>query len=217
MYIEVEGKTYYLSIRDSEKNVTIIGQKGDIIHLAVSAQLPHAELMAYLKSTHVHKIATSPSAIAESLPSIDLFDTTFELITQKNLKSPYIKGKVLYSGYKADSQATQNKLLKVILLQELKKQIGFWEETLNVLVSHIYIRKLKTNSYTFCVTDKRLTFDKNLVYRTKDYIAYICAVAIFDYLALNDSLKEQLLIRHVKNWMHHRRVLAYEATSQSFH
>ncbi len=213
MYIEVEGKTYFISIRDSEKSVSIIGQQEDIVHLAVSAQLSQVELITYLKSAHFRSLVK-----VNKLPQMDTTNTInalgadFTLIIQKGLLTPYIAGKSLYADVNPKSKMGLNKLLEQILRQELNRQIGFWEEKLNVLISDIYIRKLKTNYHTICTNSSRLTFDKNLVHKTKEFIAYLCAVAVFDYLELEESIREKLADQYVKDWKHHQKVFLYELT-----
>ncbi|TDQ79859.1 YgjP-like metallopeptidase domain-containing protein [Sphingobacterium yanglingense] len=213
MYIEIEGKTYYISIRDSEKKVTVIGQKDGTVQLAVAAQLSEGELITYLKSTSFQKSIKSeqPSKL-EAAATIAMFDTTFTLIIQKELLTPYIAGKSLYTNLNPKSKAAQNSLLEQILMQELKQQIGFWEEKLGVLIDNINIRKLKTNFHTVCSNSSRLTFDKNLIYRSREFLAYLCAVAVFDYIQMEESIREQLANQYIKDWKHHQKVFLYELT-----
>lgn len=215
MYIEIEGQTYDISIRDTEKGVTIMGQKDGIIQLAVPAQLSEGELITYLKSTPFKKMVKSDRPVKlETSTTIPLFDSTFTVVIQKELLNPYIVGKSLYTNLNPMSKAGLSSLLEQVLMQELKQRIGFWEEKLGILIDSIYIRRLKTNFHTVCSNSSRLTFDKNLIHKSREYLAYLCAVAVFDYLQMDDSIREQLANQHIKDWKHHQKVFLYELTPQ---
>lgn len=211
MYIEVDGKTYLISIRDSEKNITILGQKDGILHLAVAARLSQDELIAYLKSKAFNKSTyIKQNEYSAAINTVELFECIYNLIPHKDISQPYIKGKSLYVKNIPQGSTALNNLLENTLLQELKQQIGFWEETMKVLINDIYIRKLKTNYYTICSKNSRLTFEKALLYKSRDFIAYISASAVFDYLSIADSQREELANQYIKDWKHHQRVFLYE-------
>lgn len=210
MYIEIEGKTYYISIRDSETGVSIIGQKGDVIQLAVSARLSQDELITYLKSKDLNKWITKEESVVDTVASIRLFDSSFALIIDQGLQHPYIKGKSIYTSKKNITKSALDRLLETLLLQEIKQLVGFWEEILDSLINIIQLRKLKSNYYTADTTNRRLTFEKNLVHKSKEFIAYLCALAVFDCLGIEDSRRELLGGKHVKDWKHHQRVFKHE-------
>lgn len=210
MHIEVEGKTYYINIRDSESGIKVIEEKDDITYLAVPARLSQDKLIAYLKSNPQTNVKPEESSEEYNPTTLPLFDTMFVLVLQADLQYPYLKGKSVYSPKIPKSKASLEKLSETLLIQELKKQIGFWEEVLDILIDDICIRKLKTNCYTVSDSNRRLTFDKNIVLRSRDFIAYICAIAVFDYLDLEDTVREVLGTKYIKDWRHQQKVLQYE-------
>lgn len=210
MYIEIEGKTYYISIRDSETGVSIIGQKGDVIQLAVAARLSQDELIAYLKSQKLNKWMAREESLIDTASSIRLFDRSFTLIVNQGLQHPYIKDKSVYLSKKPITKSALNRLLETLLLQEIKQQVGFWEEVLDNLINIIHLRKLKTNYYTVDTVSRRLSFEKNLAHKSQEFISYLCALAVFDCLDIEDQQRELLGVKHVKDWKHQQRVFKHE-------
>lgn len=210
MHIEVEGKTYYISIRDSEKTIKLIEEKDNIIYLAVPARLSQDNLIAYLSSNPPSNLKPN-HLIEEYIPTtLPLFDTTYSVVIQAYLLFPYLKGRTVYTPKIPKSKASLAKLYDDLLIQELKQHIGFWEETLGLLVNEVCLRKLSSNYYTVNNASRRLTFERNITNRSRNFIAYLCANAIFDFLKLNDLIREELGVKYVNDWKHHQRVLKHE-------
>lgn len=211
MYIEVEGKTYYISISDNERGVSWIGQKGDVAHIAVAARLSQDELIVYLKSQDLNKWIEKKESVTDTI-SIQLFDSSFTLIVHKGIQHPYVKGKSIYTSKNPTTQPALDRILESLLLQEIKQHICFWEELLDSLINVIHLRKLKISYYIANPASKKLTFEKKLVHKSKEFIAYLCAIAVFECLGVEYSRREQLGAKYVKDWKHQQRVFKYEQT-----
>ncbi|WP_164108475.1 MULTISPECIES: hypothetical protein [Sphingobacterium] len=212
MYIEVEGKTYYISISENERGVSLIRQEKDVIHIAVAARLSQDELISYLKSQDLNKWIAMGKSVSDTISSIQLFDSSFTLIVHQGLTHPYIKNKTIYTSKKPTTQPALDRLRESILLQEIKQHIGFWEELLDSLINVIHLRKLKISYYIANPASKRLTFEKKLVHKSKEFIAYLCSIAVFECLGIEYSRREQLGAKHVKDWKHQQRVFKHEQT-----
>lgn len=210
MYIEVEGKTYYINIRDHETGISYLGQKEDAIHIAISARLSQDELVVFLKNNGVDELIKKKPRAANSISTIQLFDSSFTVILQQGLSSPHIVGKSIYTSKTPKAANVHQELIETLLIQEIKQHIGFWEETLSILIKDVCIRRLKRNYYTVSKDSLRLTFEKSIVLRSRNFIAFICAIAVFDYLKLEDSIMEELGMKYVKDWKHQQRILIHE-------
>lgn len=210
MYIEIEEKSYYISIRDDETAISVLGRRDDAIHLAVSARLSQDELVAYLKRNDLRAVAEVDSTLTDDFITLALFDSAFTLIVQRGVYKPYIKGNSLYISKIPRTTAGRESLADTLLLQEIKQHIGFWEEKLAVLISDIGLRRLKKNYYTVSRQHQRLTFERSIVHRSRDFIAYLCANAVFDYLSLGDSVREELGYNYVTDWKQQQRILKHE-------
>lgn len=210
MYIEINGEKYHLSIRDSGDDIRIIEQKDDVTYLAVPARIPHDNLISYLKEVSFTITNSGLSGKAEVAGTVRLFDTDFTLFIQPVLKSTFIKGKAVFAKKKPTTEAAWDRLAEDLLMVEIKVNIGFWEEILDVFINTINLRKLKTNFFTFCKDDRGITFNKSLIHRSREFISYVCAVAIFDCLDIEEDEATELKNKYIKDWRHYQKVLSYE-------
>lgn len=208
MYIEVEGRAYYITIHNSDNRIYVSGPKGTATKLAVPAHLSQNELIAFIKN-NLKDVNTHQSEDINGL-ILDLFDTSFTVVVNPILQIPYIKGKSLYLPKIPKSKVAHAKLSDMLLIQEIKQHISFWEETLMTLINDIDLRKLKANYYVICSSSKRITFKKDLIDKSREFIAYICAMAVFDFLSLEESYQEHIGSKYVKDWKHYQKVLHYE-------
>ncbi|WP_140938261.1 YgjP-like metallopeptidase domain-containing protein [Sphingobacterium lumbrici] len=211
MIIEVDGSTYNIVIQSSSKGIAIGGYKNQMIHLHVPYTVPTAELYAYIRAnSRLIKNYITQVDSEQQIGSFQIFDTTFPLIIKSQLPNPYLHQERIYtSAYPNHKKAIDNLQLS-LLLQQLTLQISIWEEHLNTLLSEIKIRKLKTNYFTVCTRDKRITFSSDLIQKSIGFISFICGEAVMCLVHIDAQERTRLLDRFVKDWKQYKKIVSYE-------
>ncbi|ERJ59944.1 hypothetical protein [Sphingobacterium paucimobilis] len=210
MYIELDGESYHISISEQEKGITFIQHQDGVTYIMAGARLPQDELISYLKGKPFDKLTISNSSAHSSTASIHLFGTSFSIVSKKGITSPYINGKCVYVAAPPRSKSATVALTETLLIQEINRHVGFWEERLNILVKEIAVRKLSKSYYTISVEKSTLTFSKNLIHKSQDFVKYICSLAMFEYLNIDEPIQEKLAAAYIQDWKHQRKVFLYE-------
>ncbi|MBE8720519.1 YgjP-like metallopeptidase domain-containing protein [Sphingobacterium pedocola] len=211
MIIEVDGYTYNIVIQSSSKVIAIGAYKNQMIHLHVPYAIPTAELYAYIRANSrlINNYVTNTNS-EKQFDKFQIFDAVLPLIIESQLANPYLHhGKIYTPAYPVLKKTVSN-LQRTLLRQQLTLQIGAWEEHLDIFISEIKVRKMKTNYFTVCTRDKRITFSSELIQKSIGFISFICGEAVMCLVHIDAQERIRLLDRFVKDWKQHEKIVSYE-------
>ncbi|TJZ63430.1 M48 family metallopeptidase [Sphingobacterium olei] len=211
MIIEVDGSTYNIVIQSSSKAIAIGAYKNQMIHLHVPYTVPTAELYAYIRAnSRLIKNYITQINSEKEISSFQIFDTTFPLVIKSQIPIPYLyQDRIYASAYPTHKKAIDNLQLS-LLLQQLTLQISAWEEHLDILLFEIKTRKLKTNYFTICTRNKRITFSSDLIQKSIGFISFICGEAVMCLAHTDAQERPRLLDKFVKDWKQYKKIVSYE-------
>lgn len=208
MYIEVDGKEYFIHLNSNSKLIRIKKVEDDTVHLEVPVSWSEKSLLSYIR-TFLNKEIPQP-IVKHTEQTLQLFDKTYPvkfIISE----SPYMENNTIYTNFKNFSNKSLIEKLKTSLLKNLiNNKISIIEEDLNILLPDVHIRKLKTNYYTICPSTNRVTFNKKLIDKSISFIRYIVILMSSKYLNLSQEESQNLLNKHISDWKHCERILKYE-------
>ncbi len=211
MYIEIDQQGYNIHLQDDLSEITMLYKLDDTIHLRVPARCTQEQLIMYIKSQKWNLKADYINDKIQRFFDINLFEKTYKIVAKHDVYKAYIDGTTLFVPFTHHhSSSTLTKLRIFILENEINKAFTFWEEKLHVKLPIFKLRKLQTNSHYVCRNKDCITIAKHLIDRQKDFFCYIIAEIVFKYLNIEETLQEQYLESHIKNWKHTRKVISYE-------
>lgn len=138
---------------------------------------------------------------------IKLLTTKRASYMQDGIINCYIKGRRM-------SSAAKIKMKEELLQQLILRQVGQWEEALDLLIPHIMFRKNKKKPYIVQGTKGCICFDKALHNQSLEAIAYCVFKAIADYGVLDESARKRLIGKHFPTWKTLEKITLYAYTNK---
>ncbi|GGH19714.1 M48 family metallopeptidase [Sphingobacterium alkalisoli] len=211
MIIEVDGYTFRIFVESSSKSIVIGGYRNQMIYLHVPHTFPTAELYAFIRANKrlINSYITN-SYSEKQFDNFQIFDRVYTLVIKARTSNPYLLADKIYSSAYPIHENAVKHMQYSLLLQQLTLQISTWEEHLHLLISEIKIRKLKTNYFTVCTRDKRITFSADLIQKSVGFISFICGEAVMCLMNINSQERAHLMDRFVKDWKLHEKNVSYE-------
>lgn len=210
MFLEIDGKAYFIYPRTDIDYIRVKKVDKDAIHLYVPALLPHNNLTLYIQKELPKILSNAKNNVFTSISELSLFDKKYP-IRITNISAEYIENDIIYTNENTLASTTKIEKLKFTLLENAINQLfSDLEETLNIILPSIKLKKLKTNYYSICHTKEYITYSKTLIDKSKDFITYVVILAVGKYLNCSEEQINDLMNKYVLNPKHCERVYKYE-------
>jgi len=215
MYLEINQISFNIKPSTLVKGISIGDNNGGIIDVLVNPHIGQAELYSYLQNLSAK--AVMPKAIAvqtaqteQAARQLPLFDKMYSCVVNPLAQEAYLSKGVLMLAKIPKSKAGIEKIQHRILKQEIMPIIGFWEEKLEVFVSAVNFRKLKSSHFSVDISKKEITFHSLLHRKSITFIAYVTAIACFKLTGIREEEQEAYLAKYVPDWKRNERIFKYE-------
>lgn len=210
MYIEIEGNSYFIYPK-TDIDVIVIKKIADkTIHLKVPSQLPQDSLITYIKTQLPKKVAKYQKEEVFRTESINIFDKTFPIkfvVTD----SPYIlKGVINCDIRSVSSKSKMESLIQHLLLNHINNMMSTLEEELRLILPEIKLKKLKTKFYSNCHNTQSISYSKELIEKSLDFITYVVILSVGDFLKYTEDQLYYLWNKYVSDWKQCERIFKYE-------
>jgi len=209
---------YQFEIRLYAKNgpIYISNKINDIYVLCVPINISDGELRMYIP-LHAKDLVNTFEKNHQNKHSEDIYiyAQKFNYVFKPNLSVSYRSNNAIYSTNPIKSPRGLKKVKHEILLSDIKKLVGIWEERLNCIIDDIYLKNYKTKSFQICRNRKVIGFSYHLIEYHFSYIEFMVAKAVFIYLALTPETHEKLMKQFVNDWKQSTKVFEHERSTRN--
>lgn len=117
-------------------------------------------------------------------------------------KAPYLDDGIVYCYTRGNqiSSALKNRIVAQLLQQLILREVGQWEEILNVLIPSIVFRKNKKQPYIVQRSKSCICFDKELYHLSLDVITYCVFKAVAEYGVLTEDSIKRIIEKYFPTW-----------------
>lgn len=211
MHLTVSNNNFQVRLKERNTSIYIESKNLDTYILAVPIDLPENELTQFLKINGSKLIKAFEDTISDNKANyINLYEEQFICMYKPTILTSYRINKKIFTNLKTLNTANISKLNKAILYQDITNLIGIWEERLDCLIDCIHIKNYKNKMYKSIPIDKVIEFSILLKNKRLDYLGFVVAKAVFDYLQLEEDKQIQLLDKYINNWKHFNKIFEYE-------
>ncbi|RZF61898.1 hypothetical protein [Sphingobacterium corticibacterium] len=146
---------------------------------------------------------------------LEVFDKHWPMKLSSNKQTPYIKEGIIHCYIMGRQMSATGKIrIKEELLQQFAlREVGHWEETLNLLIPYITFRKNKNKPYVVQRQKGSICVDKALYNLSLEAITYCLFNAVADYGVLGINRRRQLIEKHFPRWEALEKVIRYAYAS----
>lgn len=209
---------YQFKIKAIEHNITpyIEKKQKDSYLLCAAATMPKKELIIFVKKNEkqlVYKFEQKFEKYSDS--HIILYNKKMRYQHVPNSSISCRSNNSIFSPIIPYLKSNTSKIKCEVLLYDIKQIIAFWEDLLDVIVETIKIKNYKTKAFQICHKETAIYFAKYLINQNFDYVNYVVAKALFEYLELSQFEQEALMIKHVQEWKHSSKILDFEKNGRS--
>ncbi|QBQ40847.1 hypothetical protein [Sphingobacterium psychroaquaticum] len=208
MVWEIDGFEVEILLQ-AEEGIRIARWDETVKQVYVQATLPQQEAIWSIRRLCEGDRGTTEESLYDTL---ELFDRSWPVKIERQKIRPYIDKNIVHCYVlKGPLTARQRVSLQEELLRStMLRFVGVWEERLNVLISEIGFRKLKTKPFSVCLRKSGITFDKNLHRLKLEVLEYSVFNALSTYVNLEENVYLSLRDRWFLAYKNCDRILNYE-------
>ncbi|SFS30995.1 hypothetical protein [Sphingobacterium wenxiniae] len=208
MLWDVNGHAIEIIASDKREVRTVRWTEEEKI-LAVGADIPQQEVRYLIKEMldkEQEKIEIN------SITYLEFFDKKWPLKIKYGKGKPYFKNNIIYcfTDRKSISPVFLGKIQTTLFQDVIYREVGCWEDLLQVLVPEILFRKNDSTPFIITKAGEKITFSKSLKNLSLESLAYAVFKAMVQYVDLSEDEEEKLLDKYFPNWNNHYKILCYE-------
>jgi hypothetical protein len=184
--------------------------------IQVPVNMPNAEAMWTIRNLLKTRLSNTLLCAEERL---EVFDRHWPIKLLAKKRASYMEDSIVHCYIKGRRISSQEKIkIKEELLEQfVLRHVGQWEETLDLLISHITFRKNKNKPYIVQRQKKSICFDKALSNLSLEAIAYCLFKAVADYGALEENLRRRFIEKRFPTWKTLEKIIIYAYATHDNH
>ncbi|PRD56235.1 hypothetical protein C5749_02925 [Sphingobacterium gobiense] len=210
---------------DAQEINVVVSAKGEVEVLQWNEQKKVIQVPVSMRNAEViwairNLLKTKPpNTSLNIIERLEVFDKYWPIKVFVNKKPAYMEDGIIhcYIRERRMSSTEEIKIKDELLRLFVLRQVGQWEETLELLIPHITFRRNKNKPYIVQRRKESICFDKKLYDLSLGTIAYCLFNAVADYVGLKDGFRKELINQHFPTWKTLEKNISYAYATYDNH